>query len=129
MLLENIKGTLRQASRQPPSPGEVSNSLGNRFSQMTVMADQEPGSGGRLRKAARDVIDLDGTSVVSREEQQHDPADHERMHYRHLKQSELEKPACQVLPSREAKHLLTAKDKAKKQQEAKQRLLDAGSCA
>jgi hypothetical protein len=51
------------------------------------------------------------------------------MYRRHLKQAELEmiqeKPARQVLPSREAKHLLTAKDKAKKQQEARQRLLDA----
>ena len=129
LLLENIKGTLRQASGQSPSPGEVSNSLGNRFSQMTVVRDQEPGSGERLRKAARDVIDVGGASVVSREEKQHDPADREHMHYRHLKQAELEKPACEVLPSREAKHLLTAKDKAKKQQEAKQRLLNAGTCA
>ena len=96
---------------------------------MTVVGDQEPGSGERLRKAARDVIDMGGACVVSRGEQQHDPADHEHMHYRHLKQAELEKPACEVLPSREAKHLLTAKDKAKKQQEAKQRLLNAGTCA
>ena len=111
---------LRRGVRQPRHP------LGQ---QMTVRGDEEPGSGGRPRRAARDVIDLGGASVESRGEQQHNPADHHHMHHRHLKQAELEmiqeKPARQVLPSREAKHLLTAKDKAKKQQEAKQRLLDA----
>ena len=115
---------LRRGVRQPRHP------LGQ---QMTVRGDEEPGSGGRPRRAARDVIDLGGASVESREEQQHDPADHHHMYRRHLKQAELEmiqeKPARQVLPSREAKHLLTAKDKAKKQQEAKQRLLNAGTCA